>query len=156
MWSVKFQRILPIKLETLRLWPPVPVLTRICTKEYQIPKSNITIEKGTLVFIPVLGLQRDEQYFANPKEFMPERFAPENLAGKTFNNSPNLPFGEGPRVCIGLRLGKLQTKVGLIVMLQKFNFALSAKLQNKELVMSPKALLLAPEGGLELEVTKRN
>lgn len=138
------------------MYPPVPVLTRICTKDYQIPKSNITVEKGTLVFIPVFALQRDEQYFVKPKEFMPERFTPANMAGKTFINSPNLAFGEGPRVCIGLRLGMLQTKVGLLLMMRKFSFALSAKLRNKDLVISPKALLLAPEGGIELEVTKRS
>lgn len=67
---------------------------------------------------------------------------------------PYLSFGEGPRICIGLRLGKLQTKVGLAIMLQKYTFGLSENSKD-ELVMSPKSFLLAPVNGINLRVSRR-
>lgn len=136
------------------MYPAVPILNRICTKEYHIPNTNVTIEEGTAIIIPALALQRDEKYFPEPKKFIPERFAPD-VARKPFNESPYMPFGEGPRICIGLRMGKLQTKVGLILMMQNYKYALSAKLKNRELVMSPAAILMCPVGGLDLEISKR-
>ena len=84
--------------ETLRKYPIFPVLYRVATKDYEIPGSNAAIEKDTLVFIPLMGMQRDPQIFEDPLKFKPERFL----------NSPNgdpkvktgivyAPFGDGPR-----------------------------------------------------------
>lgn len=86
-------------LETLRLYPPVPTLNRECTIDYKIPGTDVVIEKGTYVLISALGLHTDPDIFPSPYEFNPERFSPENKG-----NIPSyayLPFGEGPRNCIG-------------------------------------------------------
>lgn len=64
------------------------------------------------------------------------------------------PFGEGPRVCIGQRLGKMQTKVGLLLLLQNYKFNLSGNTL-EPLKISPKNVLFAPVGGLELKVSRR-
>lgn len=161
-----------LKIETLRKYPVVPILNRECTQAYKVPGSSFTMEKGTAVIIPVLGLQRDPKYYPQPDEFIPERFSPEN--SKSFEEMPYMPFGDGrmtllyfrkhktifsirivgPRVCIGLRLGKLQTKVGLILMLQNYNYHL-AENTLQQLKMSAKTLLLAAEGGINLKITKR-
>lgn len=138
--------------ETLRKYPIVPILNRECTQTYKAPGSNYIMEKGTAVLIPVLGLQRDPKYYPQPDEFIPERFNPEN--SKSFEEMPYMPFGDGPRACIGIRLGKLQTKVGLIMMLEKYNYHLTENTL-KELKMSPKTFLLAPEGGVNLKMTPR-
>ncbi|KAJ6639105.1 Cytochrome P450 6k1 [Pseudolycoriella hygida] len=138
--------------ETLRKYPIVPILNRECTQRYKVPGTNYTMEKGTAVLIPVLGLQRDPKYYSQPDEFIPERFSPENL--KSFDKMPYMPFGDGPRVCIGLRLGKLQTKVGLILMLQNFTYQLTESMQG-ELKMSAKTFLLAPECGVTVKMTPR-
>lgn len=58
-------------------------------------------------------------------------------------------------MCIGMRLGKLQTKVGLILMLENHNFHLTDNTLG-ELNMSAKTFLLAPEGGINLKMTPRN
>lgn len=125
-------------------------MNRICTKDYQIPGTGITIESGTPIFIPVLALQKDPQYYPDPEEFIPDRFSSKNLAGTTFVDRPYLPFGEGPRLCIGLRLGKMQTKSGLVLMLQKHRYELAPRHIGKELKMKSGSFLLAVDGDLEL------
>jgi len=109
--------------ETLRKYPALPSLTRRCVMDYKVPGTEVIIEKGTLVFLPVLGLQRDPEYFPDPEKFDPERFAEENK--KHIRPFTYLPFGEGPRVCIGVRFGMMQTKVGLISLLKNCKFSLN-------------------------------
>ena len=131
------------------------MLNRIVTKEYKIPGTDVVLEKGTPVIIPALGLQLDERFYPNPKKFIPERFNEENSAGKTFVDRPYMPFGEGPRNCIGTRMGKMQTKIGLISMLQKYNFALGDQHIGKDIVLSPSAFVPTPINGLELKISIR-
>ena len=84
-------------LETLRKYPPVAMLNRICIKKYQVPGTDVIIEEGTPVLVSVLGLHRDPEYFPDPLEFDPDRFSSDNnVVPYTY-----LPFGEGPRNCIG-------------------------------------------------------
>jgi cytochrome P450 family 6 len=85
--------------ETLRKYPPVPFLTRECTKGYTIPGTDVTLEKGMLVVIPVLGIHKDPKYYPNPEKFDPDRFRVEAKSKR--HHFTYLPFGEGPRVCIG-------------------------------------------------------
>lgn len=81
------------------MYPPVPFLFRNCTKEYVIPDTDIVIEKGTRIIIPIFGIHRDPDIHQNPNQFDPERFSPENKP--KMNQFSNLAFGEGPRLCIG-------------------------------------------------------
>lgn len=139
-------------IETLRKYPPLPLLNRECTKEYQLPGTNVVIEKGTAIFIPAMGIQRDEKYFADPIKFDPDRFSEKNA----IPSMSYLPFGDGPRNCIGLRLGKMQTKVALILMMQHCRFDLGdAQYYNEELPFSPAAIALAPECGINLKIRPR-
>ncbi|XP_055298525.1 probable cytochrome P450 6d5 [Sitodiplosis mosellana] len=141
--------------ETLRKFPNLPVLNRMCVKEYQIPGTDKIIEKGTAIFIPVMALHKDQKYYENPEKFIPERFNEENSAGKNIVNRPYLAFGDGPKNCIAARLGKLQTKVGLVMMLQKFQFELGDQHKNSDIKCDPKGFLTAPLGGIHLRVFTR-
>ena len=85
--------------ETFRKYPPVSLLNRECTKAYNIPGSRAVLEEGTHVVVPVLGLHRDPAYYPDPEMFDPERFTPEAMENR--HRYVFLPFGEGPRVCIG-------------------------------------------------------
>ncbi|KAF2902944.1 hypothetical protein ILUMI_03244 [Ignelater luminosus] len=137
--------------ETLRKYPPVSNLNRVCKADYKIPDTDITIEKGTLVLIPVLGLQRDEDYFPDPERFDPERFSEENK--RNISQFSYLPFGEGPRICIGLRFGLMQAKVGLAVLLQNYAFTLNNKTKTP-LEMNPNGLVMSVLGDIWLDVKK--
>lgn len=110
--------------ETTRKYPTLPTLTRRCTKPFSMPAGN-RIEKGDRLVIPVWQLHHDPQYFPNPDLFDPERFSKENK--EKIKPHSYLPFGEGPRTCIGMRFGLLQTKVGLITVLRKFEVSPSEK-----------------------------
>lgn len=86
-------------LETLRKYPVLPFLDRICAENYKIPETDVIIEKGTFVYIPMFGLHYDPKYFPEPHKYDPERFNDENK--KNIPPYSYIPFGEGPRNCIG-------------------------------------------------------
>lgn len=92
----------------------MPVLNRTCVINYKIPGSDKIIEKGTEVFIPAYALQMDEQYYDEPRKFKPERFTEESSAGKNLVNKPYIPFGDGPRNCIGMNHNSIDKFVLLI------------------------------------------
>ena len=89
--------------ETLRKYPTLPFLERNCCSDYELPTptatGTITLPGGTGVYIPVLGLHFDATYFPEPEKFDPDRFTEENKHSRP--NYTHLPFGEGPRMCIG-------------------------------------------------------
>ncbi|XP_056638463.1 probable cytochrome P450 6a13 [Diorhabda sublineata] len=113
--------------ETLRKYPPIPLLPRICTKTYKIPNSDVLIEKGTIVKLAVEALQNDPEIYPSPEKFDPDRWSPENSADRS--NFAFLSFGEGPRLCIGMRFGKLQAKCGIITILRDYKVSLNEKTQ---------------------------
>jgi len=63
-----------------------------------VPDSKLVIKKGTPVLISLLGMHLDSEYFPDPLSYQPERYLEEN---KDFNQAAYMPFGEGPRMCIG-------------------------------------------------------
>lgn len=83
----------------MRKYPITGNLGRICTETYKIPDSKVVIQKGTSVIISILGIHHDPKYYEKPYEFYPEHFTEEAKAKR--QHYTYLPFGEGPRVCIG-------------------------------------------------------
>lgn len=77
----------------------LPFLDRRTLNDYPIPESDLVIEKGTPVLIPMVGLHYDDRYFPDPEKYDPERFSEENNA--RIPPFAYLPFGGGPRLCIG-------------------------------------------------------
>jgi cytochrome P450 family 6 len=75
------------------------MLNRECTKDYKIPGTDVVLEKGMPTVIPVLALHHDPKYYPEPERFDPDRFN-ENEKAKR-HHFVYLPFGEGPRICIG-------------------------------------------------------
>nr|AZR39425.1 cytochrome P450 [Agasicles hygrophila] len=137
-----------IVMETLRKYPPVGVVPRECTKDFHVPDSDLVIYKGQRVQIPAYSIQRDSEYFPNPELFDPERFNNENKA--TIPPMAYIPFGEGPRICIGQRFGKLQVKVGLCCVLKDHEVSLNDK--TKIPLQYESAFILSVAGGIWLNL----
>ncbi|XP_022819612.1 cytochrome P450 9e2-like [Spodoptera litura] len=117
--------------ELLRLWPPGVALDRLCTKDYNMGKPNAKAEKdfilrkGSGIWIPVYPIHRDPQHFPNPDKFDPERFSEENK--HTINPAAYMPFGVGPRNCIGSRFALCEIKVMAYQILREMEVSPCAK-----------------------------
>ncbi|XP_037902962.1 probable cytochrome P450 6a14 [Hermetia illucens] len=137
--------------ETLRKYPSVPFLMRSTVRDYSVPDTNMVIEKGTLLFVPVHSIHHDPEIYPNPELFDPERMSPEQIKGR--HPMSFLAFGDGPRNCIGMRFGKMQTKIGLIALLKNYHFATCSKTPNR-IIFDPKKGILTSKDGMVLDVTK--
>lgn len=162
--------------ETVRKYPVLPLLNRICTKDYTIPNTQQTIKKGTAVVISLLGLARDPQHFPNPLDYQPERFAEQP---PQYNPDAYIPFGDGPRTCIGImtsdrivkqrhvtvyiflflllvytgvRLGKLMAKVVIVKLLSRYRFE---AVRDAELEFENYGITLHVKGGIPMRIRKR-
>lgn len=127
------------------------MLNRVCCLDYKVPNTDVTIEAGTKVFISNFGIHRDPEYYPKPELFDPERFSDENKA-----NRPSftwLPFGEGPRICIGLRFGLMQAKTGLATLLKNYRI-LPAKGEDYVIRFDPKSFILTKKGNVMLRAEK--
>uniref|UniRef100_A0A0A1X4M2 Probable cytochrome P450 6t1 n=1 Tax=Zeugodacus cucurbitae TaxID=28588 RepID=A0A0A1X4M2_ZEUCU len=137
--------------EVLRLYPPTSFLDRRCTAEQgyclQQPSGGYRIPQGMPVYISVLGLHRDARFWPKPLEFDPERFSTENR--KLHTPMSYLPFGAGPRGCIGSLLGLLEVKTGLVHILKNFRVE-TCSLTLPEMKFDAKTFVLAAEGGTYL------
>ncbi|XP_053675737.1 cytochrome P450 6a8-like [Anopheles nili] len=107
--------------ETLRKHPPVAILERNADKDYRLPESGLLLRRGQKIMIPIYAMHHDPAHFPEPDEYRPERFSAEATARR----DPHcyLPFGEGPRICIGMRFGSIQAKLGLASLLDRFRFS---------------------------------
>lgn len=135
--------------ETLRKYPTLPFIDRKTTKNYKIEETGLVIEKGTPIIIPMLGLHYDPKYFPNPHEFDPERFSSERKS--SINPYAYMPFGIGGRNCIGMRQGLLQTKLGIIYIISKYEVSL---LKNTSIKFDKLSVLSSSKGGLFLNMRK--
>ncbi|CAG0888447.1 unnamed protein product [Darwinula stevensoni] len=111
--------------ETLRLFPPGLRIERTCTKSIEI--HGIRFEEGVRVGFPVYAIHHDPEFFEDPEEFRPERFAQSEKGLRhpmTF-----LPFGQGPRNCIGMRFAQVEIKVALCHVLSQLKISCSPQTQ---------------------------
>ncbi|XP_970699.3 probable cytochrome P450 6a20 isoform X1 [Tribolium castaneum] len=139
--------------ETMRKYPPFLYVVRRCTKDYTIPGEDVTIKKGIFALISILGIHHDEEIYPNPQKFDPDRFSKENK--KMRHPYAYLPFGEGPRICIGKRFALMQIKFGLAALLEKYKFTLNEKTK-VPLEIRTDTLVVAPKGDVLLDIQKIN
>ncbi|CAH1376298.1 unnamed protein product [Tenebrio molitor] len=143
--------------EALRKWPPAIAVDRVCTKPYTIePKTPdekpVHLENNSLIWLPIMGLHRDPQYWPDPDRFDPERFSEENKAN--INSYAFLPFGSGPRNCMGSRFALLETKTLFFYILSRFEIVPVEKTQIP-LQLSRKTFNVTAEKGFWLGFKRR-
>ncbi|KAL5283664.1 hypothetical protein ACFFRR_006123 [Megaselia abdita] len=135
--------------ETLRKHTVVPCLVRKANTNFLVEKSNFVIEKGTILMIPVESIHNDPEIFPQPNDFEPERFSSEEI--QRLDPCAFLPFGDGSRVCIGVKFAKLICKVALVMLLGRFDFSLT---EETKLIKRKKSFLNSVESKLVLSVQR--
>ncbi|CAG2167622.1 unnamed protein product [Oppiella nova] len=127
--------------ETLRLAPSLTRVQRECLQDYKLADTGITIPKGTSIEILPYAIHRDPEYWPNPNDFIPDRFLE-----PTHHPYAYLPFGGGPRLCIGQRFALNEMRMCLAKLIHKYEFTLAQKPQMDyfigNILMSPKELLV--------------
>nr|XP_046253056.1 cytochrome P450 3A27-like [Scatophagus argus] len=104
--------------ESMRLYPIANRVERMAKASVEI--NGVTIPKGTVVMVPVYTLQRDPDLWSEPEVFKPERFSKENK--DNIDPYAFLPFGAGPRNCIGMRFALVMMKLAIVEILKSFSF----------------------------------
>ncbi|XP_037782766.1 uncharacterized protein LOC119579100 [Penaeus monodon] len=126
--------------ETLRLFPPIPMIIRELKEDAVI--SNYSIPAGTSIVIHVFRLHHDPEQFPDPEVFDPKRFLPQNSIRR--HSYAYVPFSAGPRNCIGQKFSFLEMKAILCSILRKFR--VESVVPRKDLKLLAELILL-PKGG---------
>lgn len=138
--------------EALRKYPPAVSVQRVAKEHYPVPNTEIVIEKGTSVIIPIYGIHHDPEIYPEPEKYDPDRFAPDRVAKR--HQFSFLPFGEGPRVCIGARFAVVEVKIALAKILMNFEFQLDQTKTSVPLKISPSSLILTPAEKIVVDFKK--
>lgn len=101
--------------EAMRLYPPAPIITRTALQDFML--GDFLIPAGTVMFVPIYAVHRHASIWPEPEVFDPERFAPEAIQER--HRFAYMPFGAGPRVCIGSGFAITEAVAILAVILQK-------------------------------------
>ncbi|XP_034190826.2 cytochrome P450 6AQ1 [Osmia lignaria lignaria] len=137
--------------ETLRKYPPLAFLDRVTSANYKVPNSDLVLPKGTPVYIPMMGIHRDPEYYPDPDKYDPSRFTEENKQKRP--NFTYFPFGEGPHVCIGLRLGLMQSKLGVVQLIKDYEVTVCDK-TTIPMTLNPRGLTTTAEHGIYVNCRK--
>ncbi|KAJ8774545.1 hypothetical protein K2173_016991 [Erythroxylum novogranatense] len=131
--------------ESLRLYPPVPVTSREVQRGTRLGK--LIVPANMDIFIPVLALHSDPQIWGDDvHQFRPERFEGGVAKASNDNASAFLPFGLGPRSCVGMNFAVSEIKIALAMILQRYRFTLSPSYLH-----SPVAVIgMCPQYGLQI------
>ncbi|XP_032990686.1 cytochrome P450 4F3 isoform X3 [Rhinolophus ferrumequinum] len=130
--------------ESLRLHPPVTVVSRCCTEDIRLPDGRV-IPKGVICLISIFGTHHNPLVWPDPEVYDPFRFEPENI--KKRSPLAFIPFSAGPRNCIGQTFAMTEMKVVLALTLLRFRVLPDAAEPRRK-----PELILRAEGGLWLRV----
>jgi cytochrome P450 len=134
--------------ESMRLYPPAFMVSREATEDVDI--GGYRVPKGAVVGVVSIIAHRDPRWWGeDAMTFRPERFAPENE--KSFPRYAYLPFGGGPRVCIGSMFAMMESQLMLASIAQRYTLRLS----EGQSVRFDAKITLRPRGGLPMRVERR-
>ncbi|KAL3745083.1 hypothetical protein ACJRO7_014226 [Eucalyptus globulus] len=138
---VKLKTLTMVVNESLRLYPPVVAMIRRARADAEL--NGYQIPRGTEILIPILALHHDQAIWgSDANEFNPGRFA-DGVARAAKHPGAFIPFGLGPRNCIGQNLALLQAKLALAIIIQRFSFVLAPSYRHAPTVL----MLLYPQHG---------
>jgi len=133
--------------EAMRLYPPVAAIDRQALRD--VRAGGLDIRKGDIVLVLIYVMHRHRLLWREPARFMPERFSDEDSKGR--HRFQFLPFGGGPRVCIGMKFAYLEAAAILAELVRKVEF-----LPCPGHRVHPRLMItLRPDGGMPLRVRER-
>jgi cytochrome P450 len=133
--------------ETMRLYPPAPLMARDAVGADLV--GGIAIEPGTFVLVPIWVIQRHRRLWENPDAFDPERFAPGQR--EKIHRFAYMPFGGGPRICIGMGFSMQEATIILSMIAREFRLTLKPD----HPVVPMARITLRPHGGLKMNLHRR-
>jgi cytochrome P450 len=133
--------------EAMRLYPPVYVVSRRATRDVTI--GGHAIRKGEIVVVNIAGMHRRAEYFADPHAFVPDRFSIEGE--KAMNRRAYIPFGGGPRICIGNHFALMEGQIVLASLAGQVRFEL---VPGRDRVEPEPLLTLRPKDGVVVRVRR--
>lgn len=140
----KLKFIRQVIMESMRLYPPLAMLSRTATKPDMLRDREV--KPGDVMLLPFYALHRNECLWDNPNGFDPDRFADP----KSIDRYAYLPFGTGPRVCIGMDFGLQEATIVLATLLSRFKFtAVPGRVPTPVMILS-----LRPDGGVWMNVER--
>ena len=132
--------------ETLRLYPPIHIGNRIAAEDVSFGEGE-TIPAGARMFYSIYLTQRDPSIWENADQFCPERFA----RGRSTPPMSYIPFGGGPRACIGAAFGQAEARMVIARLLQTFDF----EPINPEKIYPHMGATLEPRPGVFMKISRR-
>jgi len=135
--------------EAMRLYPPAPSINRAAIEEDHF--RGLTIPKDVTVLVMPWTLHRHRSLWDEPNAFIPSRFLPEHRDKQ--HRFQYLPFGAGPRICIGATFALQEAVISLAVLLSRFRFDMAEGAKDPWPVQK---LTTQPDGGLDMMVTRRS
>jgi cytochrome P450 len=142
----KFEFTTRVILEALRLYPPFWMVDRMALADDRA--GDVAIPRGSTVVVFIYGVHHSPQYWENPETFDPERFT--KAKEKLHTPFAHLPFGAGPRGCIGGNYAMLQILMILSVLLRKYDF----RLVPGQTIEARPMVILRPEHGIRMTFTE--
>jgi len=134
--------------ESMRLYPPAPgISTRAVLEDDEV--AGVKIPKGSMILIAPWVLHRHRLLWDNPERFDPERFSPKRIEGR--HRFAYLPFGGGPRVCIGMALAMAEAQLTLATIAQRFRLKL---VPDQEIVLQHR-ITMRPRDGIKMTLESR-
>ncbi|XP_017484024.1 PREDICTED: probable cytochrome P450 310a1 [Rhagoletis zephyria] len=128
--------------ETVRKYPSVPYIERVCRKNFPIPNSRVVINEGRTIMVPVMAMHRDERIFKDPDYFRPERFY-NVTSGPDVENF--MGFGMGAGICVARNFATMVIKLALVKLLNSFEMEYSEN-KDAQIFYNPAAVIKCKDG----------
>ncbi|KAJ6640354.1 Cytochrome P450 4g15 [Pseudolycoriella hygida] len=137
-------------LESLRLYPPVPIIARKIHEDVQLLSQNYVLPAGCTVVIGTFKVHRREDIYPNPEEFNPDNFLPERTQNRHYYSF--IPFSAGPRSCVGRKYAMIKLKILISTILR--NYRVKSNLTEKDFKLQGD-IILKRSDGFRLEIEPR-
>uniref|UniRef100_A0A2M3Z3F0 Putative cytochrome p450 cyp4/cyp19/cyp26 subfamily n=1 Tax=Anopheles braziliensis TaxID=58242 RepID=A0A2M3Z3F0_9DIPT len=129
-------------METLRMYPPVPIIARSLKQDLKLASSDLIVPAGATITVATFKLHRLESIYPNPDVFDPDNFLPERQANRHYYAF--VPFSAGPRSCVGRKYAMLKLKIILSTILR--NFRVHSDLKEEDFKLQADIILKREEG----------